>query len=129
MGSMQRRKGQRGELEWAAVCRDNGFSGAHRGRQYRGGQDSPDIGGTGSLHFEVKRTECLRLEEALAQARRDCPEGRFPAVAHRKNHGEWMVIIPAEVFFEILRRSDLGRPEEESEGMTSPRCSERRRVK
>jgi len=59
----------------------------------------PELDG---YHFEVKRTERFRLEDAMAQARADAG-GKVPVVAHRKNNCEWVVVLRAEDFAEILR--------------------------
>jgi hypothetical protein len=37
----------------------------------------------------------------MAQARRDAGT-KLPLVAHRRNHSEWLVTMPASAFFEIL---------------------------
>jgi Holliday junction resolvase len=64
-----RAKGQRGEREWAEWLNEHFGLTARRGQQHRGGPDSPDvIGGIPGTHPEVKRTQHLRLPEALASA-------------------------------------------------------------
>lgn len=99
---MSRDKGARGEREWAEVCRAGGMAEACRGRQYRGGADSPDVSGTGCFHFEVKRNEALRLYPAMEQAIEDCPVGKVPVVAHRKSRKDWLVVLRAEDFFKLI---------------------------
>lgn len=103
-----RRKGVAGELEWAEVLRAEGFE-ARRGQQYAGSADSPDVVTEldDGFHFEVKRTECLRLYDALEQAQRDGGE-KVCCVAHRRNRGDWMVIMSRADFFALLRGA-LGR--------------------
>ena len=54
------------------------------------------------IHFEVKAVEKLNIEDAMAQARRDCA-GNVPIVAHRRNFRPWLVTMSAEVFFQFLR--------------------------
>jgi Holliday junction resolvase len=100
-----RDKGARGEREWAKVCTRNGFD-AKRGRQYCGGPDSPDVicPDLCDFHFEVKRVERLNLYDALGQARRDAGD-KVPVVAHRKNHSEWLVTMPAEDWFNLVREA------------------------
>jgi hypothetical protein len=72
MGSMSRRKGAAGEREAAAKLNEVMGTRFHRGRQYHGGPESPDLAGDlPGLHVEVKRCERLNLYPALAQARRD----------------------------------------------------------
>ena len=95
-----RRKGARGEREWAQWLAKTFHIRAHRGCQFRGGPDSPDVvGGIPGTHCEVKRVERLHLHDALSQAVRDCGD-LVPYVAHRSNRKEWVVILRAE---DILR--------------------------
>ncbi len=62
MGSMSRRKGAAGEREAAAKLNEVLGTHLHRGRQYHGGPDSPDLAGDlPGLHLEVKRCEPLSL--------------------------------------------------------------------
>lgn len=92
-----RQKGARGEREWAAYLRDHGID-ARRGQQFSGSPDSPDVVSEmlgRFVHMEVKRVEALRLEPAMAQAERDCPENKVPVVVHRKNRTPWLVTLRA----------------------------------
>ena len=98
---MSREKGKRGERQVAALFREYGFD-AHRGQQYHGGPDSPDVVGVPGLHIEVKRTERLNLYDALAQAKRDAGED-LPVVIHRKNDSEWVVILSFADFMKLYR--------------------------
>ena len=100
-GSKSKNKGARGEREWAAYLAEHfRCVEAHRGRQYSGGPDSPDVAcGIPGTHCEVKRTERLRLYEAMQQAVVDAGEA-VPYVAHRANNEDWLVIV---------RASDLAR--------------------
>jgi Holliday junction resolvase len=101
MGKMSREKGKRGELEVAAILRRWGFDG-HRGQQYHGGPDSPDVVGLPGVHIEVKRVESLRLWDALEQSTRDADQsGEIPVVFHRKNGKPWVVICTAEGFMKL----------------------------
>src|ERR1700748_2154563 len=75
-----RNKGASGEREIAEWLRANGIHG-HRGQQFAGGADSPDvIHDLPGIHLEVKRTETLSLYVALDQAKRDAPSGHVPVV-------------------------------------------------
>lgn len=105
-GSHSRNKGARGELEWAAQCRAEGWESARRGCQYSGGPDSPDVTCKElPFHFESKRTEKLSLYPAMQQAEADAPDGIPPVVVHRRNHHEWLVIMRAEDWFELVREA------------------------
>lgn len=98
-----RAKGAAGEREWAQFLRDHGYE-ARRGQQFKGGADSPDVvcDDLPRIHWEVKRTEALRLWDALAQAGREGrPFGKTPVVAHRANRREWVVILDATDFLEL----------------------------
>ena len=103
-----REKGKRGERQWAAFCRDQGYSDARRGQQYNG-IEGEDVVGLPGVHCEVKRTERLSLYDAIDQARRDAADGTLPIVAHRRNHCDWLVIMRAEDWFELYREWETGR--------------------
>jgi Holliday junction resolvase len=93
---MSRNKGASGERELArALARLLGIE-ARRGCQYRGGPGSPDVAtDIPEVHIECKRTERLRLYEALEQAITDAGE-KVPVVAHRQNHQPWVAIVRLE---------------------------------
>jgi len=107
MGKPSRDKGARGERELAAALTAEGFD-AHRGRQYHGGPDSPDVicKSLSALHFEAKRTERLSIYPALQQAAEDAG-GAIPVVAHRRNNHEWVAILRLSDLLSILRESEL----------------------
>lgn len=93
MGLKSRNKSKRGEREAAAELRRLFDIEARRGRQYSGSDESPDVlAEIPGVHFEVKRTEALRLYSALAQAIEDAVD-KIPVVLHRSNHQPWMAII------------------------------------
>lgn len=90
-----RAKGKRGELAWASELRAMGYDGAHRGAQYQGGPDSPDVAdGIPGTHCEVKYTERLDLPGAMAQAIKDAGDS-VPYVAHRRARHPWLVTVRA----------------------------------
>jgi hypothetical protein len=93
MGMKSKRKGKRGELEAAAEIRRLFRVDAHRGRQYCGNDDAPDVRTEiANVHFEVKRVEALRLHDALEQAIADAGE-KIPVVLHRANKKPWVAIV------------------------------------
>ena len=58
-----------------------------------GGEDSPDLRtAIARVHFEVKRSEALRLYAALDQAIQDAGEN-IPVVLHKQNHRPWVAIV------------------------------------
>lgn len=95
-----RRKGKGGELELASILREHGYD-AHRGQQYRGGGDSPDVTGLPGVHIECKRVERLDLDAAYEQATRDAAPGEVPAVFHRRNGKPWKVTVGLEDFLRL----------------------------
>lgn len=101
MGKSSQEKGKRGERELASILRTMGYD-AHRGVQYHGGKDSPDVVGLPGIHIEVKRTERLDLYGALAQSIGDAGDD-MPVVVHRKNESRWVVIQPLYDWIELYR--------------------------
>jgi hypothetical protein len=94
MGMRSRRKGQRGELECASELRRLFGIEAHRGQQFAGSSESPDVRtNLEKVHFEVKRCETLRLFAAMEQAIRDAGTERVPVVLHRPNGKPWLAIV------------------------------------
>lgn len=103
MPKNSRAKGKTGELEAAKLLREHGYE-ARRGQQFAGGPESGDLKhNVPYVHFEVKRTEKLRLYDAIAQATEDAPEGHDPVVLHRQNNKDWVVILPAANFLKIMK--------------------------
>ena len=98
-----KRKGGEGERQWAAFCREHGFTEARRGVQFKGGFDSPDVTGLPGIHQEVKRVEKLNIHEAMKQSIRDSEGKALPIVAHRRNREEWLVTMRAEDWMEIYK--------------------------
>lgn len=96
MGRKSRDKGKRGEREAASELIRLFHCEACRGRQYQGGDDSPDVKHSISgVHFEVKRTEKLALWPAVEQAANECGDN-IPVVLHRPNGKPWLAIVPLE---------------------------------
>ena len=95
-------KGGRGERELAEYLRGYGYD-AHRGRQFQGGVDSPDVYGLPGIHIEVKRVENLNIHKAYEQATRDAQGQKIPAVFHRRNREKWMVTLSLDDFMEIYK--------------------------
>lgn len=101
MGKMSKTKGAEGEREAAKIAREHGFGSAHRGRQYHGGPDTPDVVGIPGIHPEIKRVEKLNLGSAMAQSVNDAAEGEIPVVIHRKNREPWYITLSYESFLDI----------------------------
>ena len=96
-----RRKGAAGEREIAKYLRDRGYD-AHRGQQYKGGADSPDVTGIPGFHIEVKRVERLDLNAAMEQSIRDSAPDETPIVVHRRNNDYWKVTMRLDDFMEVI---------------------------
>lgn len=98
-----KQKGGRGEREFAALCPDEGYAGVHRGQQFHGGANSPDVRGLPGIHVEVKRVERFNIHEAMQQSTKDCESKAIPIVAHRRNRDGWLIAMQAEDWFALYR--------------------------
>ena len=111
MGATSRNKGKRGELELARLLTAFGYD-SHRTAQCRGNTgQAADVEGLPHIHVEVKRTEAFRLYDALAQAKHDAAmagRGDLPAVFHRKNECDWVVVMDLEDWMELYKAYELG---------------------
>jgi len=101
MGRSERTKGQRGELEVAAIFQAAGFD-CDRTPNSGGLRITGDLYGDLPCHVEVKRQERLQLPAWLRQAAHDAPEGVMPLVAFRQNHGEWFAALPLTALVDLL---------------------------
>lgn len=94
-------KGKRGERMFARFLRRYGYD-ARRGKQFSGGDDSPDVvHSVPGIHFEVKFTEALRISEALTQAWDDCGD-RVPVIAWKKKRHGWVAILPMDDLMKLI---------------------------
>ena len=87
-----KRKGSVGERELAKILSSHGYSSSRNNQQYIGGLENPDISLPG-IHIECKRTEKLRLYDAMTQAVHDSNGKSLPVVMTRKNHAPWLAIM------------------------------------
>lgn len=93
MSAKSRNKGASGEREAATEIARLFRVEAHRGRQYCGAPEAPDIRtAIAGVHFEVKRCEALRLYAAMEQAVADAGQN-VPVVLYRANHRPWVAIV------------------------------------
>ena len=103
-----RDKGARGERALAQLLTENGFP-ARRGQQFSGGADSPDVVCDSLkhlIHLECKYVEAFSLFKAMEQAKTDAAPGIIPVVAHKKNHSEWVAILPFTDFLRLLKNEN-----------------------
>ena len=99
-----KRKGKVGELEACAALREHLGVTAHRAQQYCGSAGDADLQTSlAGVHFECKRTENLRLYEAVEQAESESG-GKVPVVLHRRNKKPWLAIVPLDRLAELARR-------------------------
>lgn len=96
-----RDKGARGEREIVEIYKAEGFD-VHRTPMSGGMQWKGDVQGVPGIHVEVKRAENLRLWDALAQARADCPAGDIPALHFRRSRSPWFVAVPLPDFLGLI---------------------------
>ena len=89
-----KRKGSNAERELCAFLTGEGFPATRNDQRYTGGHGNPDISAErlDAYHIEVKRTERLRLGEAMRQAEHDAA-GRVPCVVHRSNRAPWLITL------------------------------------
>lgn len=101
-----KQKGKGGELELVRKLKSYGYNDVRRSVQYNGKAEDgqPDLVGLPHIYVECKRTEKLKLYDAINQAKRDS-EGtqQIPAVFHRKNNCEWVVILTLDDFMKLYR--------------------------
>jgi Holliday junction resolvase len=104
-----KQKGAKGEREWAAYCREQGFD-VRRTQQYCGGtEESADCIGLPYIHQEVKRVQALNIDGALEQCIDDLTDNGcrsllpMPIVAHRKNSKRWKVTMYADDWFRLYK--------------------------
>ena len=89
-----RNKGKRGELEAAKAVNEALGIAARRGQQFSGLEGEDIVTDLDGVHFEVKRTERLSIYKAMDQASMDAGVNDVPVVLHRKNHEQWLAIVP-----------------------------------
>ena len=106
MSAKSRRKGAAGELEWAKMLQAAGYTDAKRDID-----QSRDGGGDVRVPpflYEVKRYRAFsvyaHMDQAIASAER---HGLKPAVALRGDQREWLVVLRAPDFLELLKRAQL----------------------
>jgi Holliday junction resolvase len=85
-------KGNRGEWELLHRLEELGISAKRNDQRYIGGVDNADIDIYGA-HIEVKRTEHLRLHEAMRQAVHDANGKAMPCVMSRRDREGWLVTM------------------------------------
>ncbi len=96
-------KGKRGERMLAEQFRKEGHD-AHRGVQYHGGRDSPDVVvDIPNVHVECKFCEKAEIRKWMQQSIRDAGD-KIPAVMWKKSREEWLVIMRLKDWIDMERR-------------------------
>jgi len=101
MGKKSISKGKRGEREFANYLKSKDID-ARRGQQHKGTSDSPDVISEMPYHIEVKRVEALHLYPSLEKAKEE--GDKTPIVAHRKNNKDWVIILYADDFIDMVKQ-------------------------
>jgi Holliday junction resolvase len=104
MGKAEPRKARTGEREIVRAYTAAGFS-AWRTPNSGGLRLKGDVHGVPGLHIEVKRTEALRIWEALDQAASEAKAGAVPALHFRRNRSGWFVAVPLVEFIALLQQA------------------------
>lgn len=101
-----KQKGKRGELEVANLLKKFGLD-ARRGQQFCGANGDADVIGLEGFHIEVKRTERLKLDEAMRQSTSDARRGEIPIVVHRKSNQQWLVTLDFNEFLTLVLANQI----------------------
>ncbi len=105
-GSRSKNKGKRGERQWRDFLISHGFE-ARRGQQFSGDEGKDVIcPGMPKIHHEVKYQEKVpkKVYEYLFQAQTDAKE-LTPVVAMRRNNYDWVVVMDANDWMNIMKES------------------------
>lgn len=102
MGAMSRTKGVRAEAEVVSILRAAGWPHARRVFD-SGSAGGGDVQGPPGVVFEVKRTERLRIHEALEQAAAGCQPHELPVLAFRRSRGRWYAALELDELLALLR--------------------------
>jgi hypothetical protein len=97
-----RAKGKKGELEFINQHLVPCWPEAKRNID-QFGDDKRDCIVLNGVHWQIKRTEALRLYDAIAQAENEAAATDLPVVAFRRNHAPWRVVVDAGEFVALLR--------------------------
>ena len=107
-----KRRGSDGERELAKELQKYGFD-THRGCQFKGGYDSPDVYGLPGIHIECKRYKKIpsyqMMEDFLNQAERDAEGKALPAVFHRLDRHGWKVTMRLCYFVSLFHTNTASR--------------------
>lgn len=103
-----KQKGKRGELAWKNFLWAEGFTSSYRSQQFCGSENSADVicPQLPTIHQEVKFTQQFNAYAAMQQAANDCGTNT-PIVAHKKNNCEWLVVMRAHDWINMIKETSL----------------------
>jgi Holliday junction resolvase len=102
LGKRSRDKGAAGERELAAFLKP-WFPDAKRGvGQSQSGDNQADIVGTAPLFVECKRRKRIAVIDHLKQCESAASGRGLPVVFMREDRGEWVAMVKAEHFLQIV---------------------------
>lgn len=97
-----RRKGKDGENEFIRLHLVEHWPGAKRNLD-QFGDDKRDCVEVAGVHFQVKRTENLKLWQAIEQAETEADPHDLPVVAFRRNRSKWYCALDASELVALLK--------------------------
>lgn len=97
-----REKGRKGEIEFIKRHLLPYWPGCKRNLD-QFGDDKRDCVEVAGIHFQIKRTESLRVWAAIEQAETEARDHDLPVVAFRRNRSKWYCIVEADEMVALLR--------------------------
>jgi len=109
-----KKKGNRGENNFANWLYDNGIKAFKDGQSGGGNREKSDVGNDIDFHFEVKTVKNLSLQKAWRQAVRDSGKSHnTPAVVIHYDgmpKDEWLIVMDNHSWLELVKKNmDLGK--------------------
>jgi hypothetical protein len=102
-----RSKGKKGEQEFINLhLRAHWPTAARNIDQTK--DDKRDCVNVAGVHFQIKRTETLRVWAAIEQAESEAASTDTPVVAFRRNRSKWFCVIAADELVALLRLREEG---------------------
>jgi hypothetical protein len=102
-----RRKGAKGETEFIKQHLAPTWPEAKRNLD-QFGADKRDCLNVAGVHWQIKRTETLRVWAAIEQAESEAASTDTPVVAFRRNRSKWFCVIAADELVALLRLREEG---------------------
>lgn len=104
-----REKGARFERALAKIFTNEGYPSDRTAQHCGKTGDAPDVIGLPFIHVEAKHYAKQAFSyDWIDQAKRDCKEGKLPAVFHKTDYHEILVTMTLNDWFEIYREYEAG---------------------